>query len=186
MLFRSIPRLFVAFLALLALSAQALPPPTQQTPEDQRRHQVLQLTRRAVELFKHKKYDLVEATLTEALALDPNNANNIYNMACVKALKGDPATAIAYLERAAHAGFTDFLHIQSDPDLEALRHLDRYKQLIAKKDFFQKQDAQRALADLRDRFGDKYLYDIDAEAKLIFAADTDKQTLAAIKRLLTA
>jgi hypothetical protein len=185
----NLPRRPIVLCLLLAaaLPLGAAPPgPAQQTPEWQRRQKVLQLTRKSVELFKQKKYDQVEAALTEALALDPNHATNIYNMACVKALKGDPATAMAYLERAADAGFTDFLHIQSDEDLQTLRNLDRYKALIAQKDLYQKKDAQRALDALKTEFGDKYLYDLDADSKLIFAADTDKETLAAVKRLLTA
>jgi hypothetical protein len=174
-------------LALLTVPTFGAPSgPLQQTPESQRRQKVLQLTRKSVELFKQKKYDQVEAALTEALALEPDHATNIYNMACVKALKGDPATAMAYLERAADAGFTDFQHIQNDTDLVTLRNLDRFKALIAAKDLYQKKDAERALESLRKQFGDKYLYDLDADAKLIFAADTDKQTLAAVKRLLTA
>src|SRR5688500_11701106 len=92
-------RLIVALIALLiAARAPAAPPPSitpaQHTHQQQSEHKVRHLTRQAVEQFKTRKYDQVEATLTEALALDPDNPTNIYNMACVKSLKGDPATAV--------------------------------------------------------------------------------------------
>jgi hypothetical protein len=181
-------RLILLTLALTfgVLSSPAAPPPTQPTPEQQLQQKVRQLTRKSVALFKQKKYDQVESTLNEALALDPDNPTNIYNMACVKSLKGDHATAMAYLERAADAGFTDFQHIQTDNDLEPLRKLDRFKTLLTNKDAYQKKDAQRALDSLRTQFGSKYLYDLDPETKLIFATNTDPATLAAIKQQLTA
>lgn len=156
------------------------------TPEQQNRLKVMQLTRQSLEFFKQKKYDKVEEVLTEALVLDPDNATNIYNMACVKSVTGKLETAMTYLERAADAGFTDFLHIQSDSDLEPLRTLPRYKALIAARDQYQKKDADRAVESLRKQLGDNYLFDLDPVHKLIFAADTDKETLAAVKKWLSA
>lgn len=145
-----------------------------------------ELTRKSIELFKTKQYAKVEEALVEALVLDPDNSTNIYNMACVKALTNRPDDAMAYLERAAGAGFTDFIHIEQDPDLASLKSLPRYKRLMAQKDEYQKRDAERAVESLRKQFGQKYLFDVDAESKLIFAANTDPETLAAVKRWLTA
>ncbi|MDB5319269.1 MAG: Tetratricopeptide 2 repeat protein [Phycisphaerales bacterium] len=155
------------------------------TPEEQKRLAAQQLTRRSVDLLRQKKYALAEAILVEALVIDPDHATNIYNMACLKALTDRPTDAIAYLERAANAGFTDFIHIEQDPDLNSLRQLPRYKALIANKDLYQKKDADRAVASLRRQLGDKYLFDVDYNTKLIFAADIDAQSLAAVKKWLT-
>jgi hypothetical protein len=154
-------------------------------PEQQKREAVKELTRRSVELLRQKKYALAEAALTEALVADPDHATNIYNMACLKAMTGRPTEAIAYLERAANAGFTDFIHIEQDPDLASLRDLPRYKAMIANKDLYQKKDADRAVASLRKQLGNKYLFDVDYNTKLIFAANIDAQSLAAVKKWLT-
>ncbi len=144
-----------------------------------------EFTRRSIELLRQKKYALAEAALTEALVLDPDHATNIYNMACLKALTNRPDEAMAYLERAANAGFTDFIHIDQDPDLITLHALPRYKAMLAAKDLYQKRDADRAVASLRRQLGDKYLFDVDYDTKLIFAANIDPQSLAAVKKWLT-
>lgn len=156
------------------------------TPEQQKRLDVLRLTRRSLELFKQKKYDEVEKVLMEALALDPDNATNVYNMACIKSLKGKTDDAMTYLERAADAGFTDFIHIEQDADLQSLRALPRYKALIAAKDHYQKKYATKSMEGLKKQFGEKYLYEVDTDSKLLFVADTDPQTLADVKKWLAA
>jgi hypothetical protein len=156
------------------------------TPEQRKAAQVRELTRKAVELLRQKKYRDAEGVLVEALVLDPNHSTNVYNMACLKALTNRPDEAVAYLERAADAGFTDFIHIEKDPDLAPLRALPRYKALIAAKDRYQKKEADRAVESLRRQFGEKYLFDLDPETKLIFVANTDAQTLAAVKKHLLA
>jgi hypothetical protein len=159
--------------------------PAPPTPEQQKRLAVHEFTRRSIELLRQKKYALAEAALTEALVLDPDHATNIYNMACLKALTNRPDDAMAYLERAANAGFTDFIHIDQDPDLTPLHALPRYKAMLAAKDLYQKRDADRAVASLRRQLGDKYLFDVDYDTKLIFAANIDPQSLAAVKKWLT-
>ncbi len=83
-------------------------------------------------------------------------------------------------------GFTDFIHIEQDHDLDNVRAHPRYKNFIASKDFYQKKDADRELAVLKKEFGDKYIYEIDPSTKLIFAADTDIETLNSVKKWLTA
>ena len=69
--------------------------------------------------------------------LKKRTLTNLYNMACLKALTNHPDEAVAYLERAADSGFTDFLHIEKDEDLKSLRDLPRYKTFIAAKDQYQ-------------------------------------------------
>ena len=144
-----------------------------------------ELTRKSIELCKEKKYAEAEEVITEALAIDPNEPTNIYNMACMKALRGHPDEAMDYLERSAENGFEDFLHIEKDTDLDTLRDLPRYKTLMASKDKYQKKAAATAMASLKKQLGDKYIYEIDPVAKLIFAANTDAQTLASVRKWLS-
>ena len=150
------------------------------------RQRVVQLTRKSLELIKANKLDEAEDALQEALLLDPTHSVNLYNMACIKAIKGRADAAIDYLERSALEGFTDFIHIEKDTDLDSLRTLPRFKQFLARKDEFQRKAADRVVSWLKHEFGDGYLYEIDAQDKLIFATNTDPQTLAATKKWLVA
>src|SRR5687767_11822846 len=115
---------------------------------------IAQLTQAAIKLLEQSKLDEAERVLRQALALDPRHTTNLYNFACLRAVQGRPDEAVQYLERAAEAGFTDFAHIAADPDLETLRDLPRYKDFLARKDHFQRRAADRAVAELRARFGD--------------------------------
>lgn len=144
------------------------------------------LTRRSIELVKQGKLAEAETVLKEALQLSPGNSTNLYNMACMQALSGRPQAAMDYLERAAAEGFTDFIHIERDTDLNALRDLPRYKSLLTRKDELQRKAADRVVAWLKREFGDGYLYEIDDKNKLIFATNTDSKTLAALKNWLVA
>ena len=142
------------------------------------------LTRRSIELLQAGKYDKAESTLAEALALDPKEPINLYNMACLLALTNRNEAAIDFLERSAEAGFVDFIKFAQDSDLDPLRDLPRYKAFIAKKDQYLRKSAEAIIDVLKKRYGDDYLYEIDDADKLIFATNTDRPTLDALKQNL--
>jgi len=58
--------------------------------------------------------------------------------------------------------------------------------MMAAKDKYQKKDAEREITNLKKILGDKYIYEVDTSAKLIFAANTDAETLTAVKKWLSA
>ena len=181
-------RIILAFL-LLASTLVAAPatrpasrPTTQQAHAD--RQKLMLLTRQSIELIKASKLDEAENVLLEAIALHPSHHVNLYNMACVKALKGRSEAALDYLERAAVEGFTDFVHIEKDPDLKGLRPLSRYREFLGRADEFKKLAAERMIRWLKGEFGEGYLYEIDTQSKLIFATNTDAATLAILKQTL--
>src|SRR5438067_1539053 len=62
-------------------SATSQPATTQLSEKDKRR-KINDLMRRSINLLNRKKYAEAEAVLNQALALDPNEATNLYNMAC--------------------------------------------------------------------------------------------------------
>jgi tetratricopeptide (TPR) repeat protein len=158
--------------------------PTTQLTERERRRKLMSLMRKSIDLLGKKKYEQAESVLEEALSLDPDEPTNLYNMACLKALIGHKEEALNYLERSADAGFTDFIHIAHDTDLTSLHEQARYKAFIAKKDDYQRKAAEETIKDLKKRFGEDYLYEIDTTDKLIFATNTDKVTLDALKHNL--
>jgi hypothetical protein len=177
---------------VVLLAAPATPPATQPAtrpataPVEVDRRKLRQLARRALEAAKAGRLEEAETALAQALIIDPNNSTNLYNMACVKALRGRADAAMDYLERAAGEGFTDFVHLERDTDLTLLRQLDRYKKFIAQKGEWQRKAAERVISMLRRDFGEGYLYEVDEADKLIFATNTDAQTLAALKKWLSA
>jgi hypothetical protein len=54
-----------------------------------------------------------------------------YNLACTYALAGQPQPALDCLDRSLRAGFTDYIHITTDPDLIAIRSTQRFRDLLA-------------------------------------------------------
>ena len=150
------------------------------------RKKVIALTRRSIQLLQKNKLDEAEPALKEALALDPTDTTNLYNYACLLSLKGRPDAALDYLQKAAEAGWADFVHLARDPDLNSLRDLPRYKDFVGRKAVYQKRAAEKTVADLKTQFGDGYLYELDEERKLIFATNTDRQTLTELKAWLQA
>ena len=145
-----------------------------------------ELTRQAIGLINRRDWKGAEAVLEEALALAPDNPVNLYNLACAKAQRGQPAAAVDCLERAAAAGFSDFTLAARDPDLAPLHGLPAFKAFLARKDEFQRAAAERVVAALKARFGDNYLYQIDPDQKLIFATNVDARTLAEMRDALAA
>ncbi len=99
-------------------------------PSDAERRRAAQLARKSLELLEQRKLDPAEKMLRQAIELDPDDSTNLYNLACVRALKNSRDEAMDYLEKSADAGFTDFYHIGQDPDLESLRDLPRFKQFL--------------------------------------------------------
>lgn len=153
-------------------------------PDKQKEKKVSELTKKAIQLMEKSKLTEAEDVLMEALKLDPTHTTNLYNFACCMAREGKSDKAVIFLEKAAENGWSDFIYLSRDPDLKSIRDLPGYKAFVAKKAEYQKRAAQKALASLKAQFGDSYLYDLDEERKLIFATNTDKETLAELKRLL--
>ena len=144
------------------------------------------LTRQAIEQIKGGRLEVAERTLKRALEIEPASPTNLYNLACVKSLQGESDAALDLLERSASAGFVDFIHMNRDPDLRAIRELPRYRKLLERKDEFQRQAAEQALKWLKRQFGEEYIYEIDVKNKLIFATNTDERTLEALRKNLVA
>ena len=122
--------------------------------------------------------------LRDALAIIPTKAVWHYNLACILVARGKSDAAIESLERATECGFTDFTLLENSADMKPLRDLPKYKQLLARKDEIRHHAAERAMGQLQQQFGKTYLYEVDEEQKLIYAASADQPTLDAIKKWL--
>lgn len=62
----------------------------------------------------------------------PDNATAHYNLACSLALKKRKADAMRSLHRAVELGYRDFDWMLQDPDLESLRNLPAFKDLVSR------------------------------------------------------
>lgn len=65
-------------------------------------------------------------------ALEPESINTLYNIACAHALLGHKKEAMTWLSRSVDAGYRDLEHLQADSDLDSLRELAAYKQLVGR------------------------------------------------------
>lgn len=165
---------------LLASSAWAAPPagsaPDSQ-PSESARRRAFELSRKATDLVEARKWAEAEKTLNESLALVPNNYVCLYNLALVHAMTDRNEQAVEDLERATAAGFTDFSLLENTPAFVPLRELPRFRRLLARKDEIRHAAAQRMLQQLKAELGDRYVYRLDEEQKLVFAARLDRRAL---------
>jgi hypothetical protein len=143
------------------------------------------LSSQAIRQLENRQFDDARVSLTDALAIDPHSALCLYNFACLDAQTGHPAEAGVLLRAAAEDGFDEFDHMAGDADLASIRDTAAFRDVLANRAQYQHRAAERAEADLRRRFGDGYLYEIDDDDKLIFATNTDRRTLEAMKSDLT-
>lgn len=155
-----------------------------QALERQKRKQLADLMQKSIKLMEAKKLDEAEKVLLAALVIDPLQETNLYNLACLKALTGHKDEAFKFLDQSANAGFTDFIHIEKDSDLDSLHEDPRWAAFLGKKSDYQHHAAEAAVKSLKEQFGQGYLYEIDDADKLIFATNTDRATLDALKNNL--
>lgn len=187
------PRQISAVLLLLAMLAScASAGPGTATSERsaaeqmERYRRVQKMGQRAVELIREDKLEAAESLLAEALKLQPRHSVNLYNMGCVSARLGKNEQAVDFLEQAALNGFTDFQLMQRDADLVSIRQSPRYQQLLSRKDELQKRAADSMVEFLKRDLGEGYLFEVDPANKMVYATNTDQQTLSALKLSLQA
>lgn len=90
--------------------------------------------RRQAELLSrasdHAAALLLDRRLAERCPEDPVV---FYNLACSLSMTGHLREAIESLECAVELGYDDFAHIEADTDLDALRELPGFSELIARR-----------------------------------------------------
>ncbi|MCE9582648.1 MAG: tetratricopeptide repeat protein [Planctomycetes bacterium] len=81
-------------------------------------------------LYGDKKYEEAASAYLEYVTSHPDDSNAWYNLSCCLALLKRKDDAIAALDQAVKAGFTDVTHIKADPDLEVIRKKKAYKAIV--------------------------------------------------------
>jgi len=91
----------------------------------------LDALRRMVEIFatagEHEKALPLDFRLVRLL---PENCIVRYNLACSLAMTGQMDEALDELQNAIQRGYSDVMHLQTDPDLDPLRDHPRYEEMI--------------------------------------------------------
>jgi len=70
--------------------------------------------------------------LQQAIALRPYDFTVLYNAACGFAASGDSEKALDMLDRAVATGRGFRAWLENDPDLDSLRELPRFKEILAR------------------------------------------------------
>jgi len=76
--------------------------------------------------------DLGVEQFFKVIELYPQESAAYYNVACYYSIKGIPDLALVWLEKAFKAGFNQFTHMRTDHDLDNIRNLTQYKDLVGK------------------------------------------------------
>lgn len=80
-----------------------------------------------------KHFDQAIPAFQKAAECGINPATQFYNIACAYALKGEKEQAMAWLEKAMKARFSDFETIGNDSEIDSLRSDPRFKKLVGEK-----------------------------------------------------
>jgi Flp pilus assembly protein TadD len=87
----------------------------------------------AINLERIGESEKAQEWANRALKLDPSHPVMLYNLACFHSVAGRVDVAIDHVERALELGFLHKEWYLTDSDLENIRDLPRFKQLIAEK-----------------------------------------------------
>lgn len=68
--------------------------------------------------------------MNKVIANDPDNAGNYYDAACLHSRMGELEKAIGFMETAFEKGYRRFAHMELDNDLDAIRELPDFKELV--------------------------------------------------------
>jgi tetratricopeptide (TPR) repeat protein len=77
-----------------------------------------------------QSWEEAEELLELILPFKPIESDLLYDMACARSLAGDLTASESYLRRAIDAGFRDWSHMESDPDLRNLRASGKFSVVL--------------------------------------------------------
>jgi hypothetical protein len=107
-------------------SREEAPPPLTETQQKEQR---------ALAFIKAGDYASAKQALKQAAVLSPKSPSVWYNFACTHALSGDKRQAFEHLHQALECGYLreyGEASLASDPDLEGVRGMPGYKELLEK------------------------------------------------------
>jgi tetratricopeptide (TPR) repeat protein len=161
-------------------------PATQPADPKKIAKQIDELNAKVGKLFERKEYAKCKAILEQMIQLAPTYDVAWYNLACLQSRTNQPRQAVESLNKAVDLGYTELQFMEHDPDLEAIRGTQGFKDLLARRDDIQRRRGVKIEAELKAEYGKGYICAIDHEHKLVFATNIDQRTLDEVKAQLTA
>jgi hypothetical protein len=134
--------------------------------------------------FDAGDYQRAAALLEEHLRHWPDEPDMIYNLACAYCRLGEAEKAGQALLRAVKAGFRDFEHMRTDPDLAAIRGEELFQAIL---EAARRVDAspEATLKRWKETFGeDDYRYETDEQRHLAFATALDEPSHREMRDML--
>ena len=153
--------------------------------EMQRRMRIARRMQELIGLFGKKDYAAAKKIAAELTRQDPKTGTHWYNLACANSRLGETDEAIENLAKAVDLGFDSMAFMERDPDIEALHGRKEFKKILARRDEIHRGVAEKRLADLKKRYGEDYIIEIDHANKLVFATNVDRKTLDDLQDELT-
>lgn len=80
--------------------------------------------------IKAKEYEKALPVLEKKSELNPDNAKNYYNLACIHALLNNPKQSLALLKKSIDKGYDNWNLIRNDADLKNIRNTEAYREII--------------------------------------------------------
>jgi hypothetical protein len=125
------------------------------------------------------------ALIDDWVELRPNDASMLYNLACARAQLRELDAATSALYRAVQAGYDDFDHMRTDPDLAPIRGESMYKAIDEAARRVAGDAASASLDRWRDTFGEEaYRFEVDDERRLVFATALDETSHREMREML--
>ncbi|RKY14048.1 MAG: hypothetical protein DRP82_04590 [Planctomycetota bacterium] len=150
------------------------------------KEEVLAMHRKVHQYFQKKQFRKAAELLRKIIEAEPRDHIAWYNLACAYSLMHKRKDAVKALCLAVKAGFTDFMHISHDPDLNNIRNRPEYRRLMDEAERIMREGADRTVQQLKKQFGEGYTYYIDEERRLIFATNRSLDVIQRMKEHLRA
>jgi tetratricopeptide (TPR) repeat protein len=139
-----------------------------------------QLSNQAINALRNKDYPKAIELYNKVLEKDPGDVLTLYNIACAYSLNGDKEKALDALKKSVKAGYSNFGHMNTDPDLAPIRDTEEFKALLKAGPPKGPKDPDAIIKRLEKKYGDTFKYKKDEEYKLVIASDVSDDRLKRI------
>ena len=82
--------------------------------------------------YESKDFDKAEGFFKDALEIDPNNCNVLFNVACLESIKNNAAISLLYLKKAIDLDPSLINSIKEEEDFNNIRNTKEFKEIFEK------------------------------------------------------
>lgn len=136
--------------------------------------------------FDRKDFERAEDLLRKHIEFEPGNFVLYYNLACARAMRGDPKDAAAWLEKAVEHGFSDLVHMERDAMLDSVRPEPAYRRMVENWSVILDARRDANLKAIEAKYGKGYTTTADQALRLNYRSAFEATTFEKAKAELTA